>query len=549
MNYLKKNNKLKNLLAGTVTVMCVMFMCGCAKQEVPLNNVSKDEDLLVTTETQTESEEGIKDGEYMVDVTLEGGSGKAKVQSPTKLVIKDGKMTATIIWSSNKYDFMMVNDERIEPVTMEEFSEFEIPVAALDTKLAVSADTTAMSKPHLVDYTLYFDSSAITGKKVTAAEIEQNSSDKKESKNTLDQPVDANYDWNNIDRSVRIENDYATAFTIDAYDCGYKLITINEPVDKYLIIPEGMGKPANLAEDIVPIYQPVDNIYLCATVAMNLFVALDKLDAITLSGTKADSWYIEEAKKAMEDGKIQYAGKYSAPDYEMLLASGCKMAFESQMIYHTPEVKEGLENLGMTVFVDRSSNENEPLGRSEWIKVYGAILGCEDRANELFEEQKEAFENVLSKVSNDNKDKEKKSIAFFYFTSNGMVSVRKASDYIPKLIEYAGGEYVLDATVDDDKGNATMTMSMEDFYAASKDADYIIYNSTIGGELKSIDELIDKNSLMSDFKAVKEGKVYCIAKDLFQESMQLGKLAEDINTILYTEQIDENELNFVKPVK
>ena len=104
---------------------------------------------------------GVTDGEYTVDVILEGGSGKASVQSPAKLTVKDGKATAEIIWSSNKYDYMMVDGEKILPLSTEEFSVFDIPVAYFDYKLSVSADTTAMSTPHEISYTLYFDSSSI----------------------------------------------------------------------------------------------------------------------------------------------------------------------------------------------------------------------------------------------------------------------------------------------------------------------------------------------------------------------------------------------------
>ncbi len=104
---------------------------------------------------------GIADGEYTVEVKLEGGSGKATVQSPAKLTVKDGAATAEIIWSSNKYDYMIVGEEKFEPVSVEEFSVFEIPVKGFDYKLPVAADTTAMSTRHEIKYTLYFDSATI----------------------------------------------------------------------------------------------------------------------------------------------------------------------------------------------------------------------------------------------------------------------------------------------------------------------------------------------------------------------------------------------------
>ena len=103
----------------------------------------------------------LENGEYLVDVRLEGGSGKASVKSPAKLTVSDGTAVAEIIWSSNKYDYMVVNGEKIEPKSMDEFSIFEVPVTGFDYRMPVSADTTAMSTPHEIEYTLYFDSSSI----------------------------------------------------------------------------------------------------------------------------------------------------------------------------------------------------------------------------------------------------------------------------------------------------------------------------------------------------------------------------------------------------
>lgn len=103
----------------------------------------------------------LEDGNYTAEVTLEGGSGKATVESPAKLEIKDGKAIAELIWSSPNYDYMIVDGEKYEMTNTEGNSTFEIPVAAFDTALAVKADTVAMSEPHEIDYTLQFDSASI----------------------------------------------------------------------------------------------------------------------------------------------------------------------------------------------------------------------------------------------------------------------------------------------------------------------------------------------------------------------------------------------------
>lgn len=102
------------------------------------------------------------DGSYTCAVTLEGGSGRATVESPAALTVADGAMTATIVWSSQNYDYMLIDGEKYQPTNTEGNSTFEIPVAALDTALTVTADTVAMSTPHEIDYTLTFDSATLT---------------------------------------------------------------------------------------------------------------------------------------------------------------------------------------------------------------------------------------------------------------------------------------------------------------------------------------------------------------------------------------------------
>ena len=101
------------------------------------------------------------DGSYTCAVTLEGGSGRATVGSPAALTVANGAMTATIVWSSPNYDYMLIDGEKYLPINTEGNSTFEIPVAALDTALAVTADTVAMSTPHEIDYTLTFASATL----------------------------------------------------------------------------------------------------------------------------------------------------------------------------------------------------------------------------------------------------------------------------------------------------------------------------------------------------------------------------------------------------
>ena len=331
---------------------------------------------------------------------------------------------------------------------------------------------------------------------------------------------------------------YAEQFSVDYYDEDYALISIQDG-SRFLVVPEGKEAPEGLDEDITVLRQPVENIYLVATSAMDLFRAIGGIENIRLSGTEADGWYIEEAREAMENGDILYAGKYSAPDYERIVAENCGLAVESTMILHNPEVKEMLENFGIPVLVERSSYETHPLGRVEWMKLYAVILDKEAEAEAIFKEQQEMVEEIGAEENTG------KTVAFFYISSNGYVNVRKANDYVSKMIQLAGGEYVFSDLGDSENALSTMNMQMEDFYAGAKDADYIIYNSTIDGELETMEQLLEKSSLLGDFKAVQNGNAWCTGKNLFQETTGIGTMIADMHQMLTEDDPSLTELTYM----
>ena len=138
--------------------------------KVSVKNPVKEEDAEVSDDAEKDTEKtegkkiadlGVEDGSYTAEVTLTGGTGRATVDSPAAIEIKGDEATATIVWSSPYYDYMLVNDEKYLPVNKDGNSTFEIPIAEFDTEMEVTADTTAMSQPHAIDYTLNFDSSTL----------------------------------------------------------------------------------------------------------------------------------------------------------------------------------------------------------------------------------------------------------------------------------------------------------------------------------------------------------------------------------------------------
>lgn len=316
---------------------------------------------------------------------------------------------------------------------------------------------------------------------------------------------------------------YAREFTVDECAGGYNLLTIDG--SRYLTVPAGVAVPNGLDADITILQLPLQNIYLVSTSAMDPIIRIGGLDKVALSGTQAEGWYLPEARAAMQNGEITYAGRYSTPDYETILSAGCDLALENTMIYHTPKVKEQLESCGIPVLVERSSYESDPLARMEWVKLYGILLDRQQQAEQLFDAAVQQIAPLAARESTG------KTAAFFSITSNNLATVRKGNDYVAKMIELAGGQYVFSDLTDDGNNLATVNISLEEFYAAAKDADVLFYNSTIEGELHTLDELVTKCPALAECRAVQNRQVYCTAQSLFQQSMDLPALILDMHKV------------------
>ena len=294
---------------------------------------------------------------------------------------------------------------------------------------------------------------------------------------------DAAVAWDALSFDEAMPLDYAAQFSVSYAGDEYKRITIGQD-QEFLLVAEGAAVPSGVPEGVTILQQPLDEIYLVASAAMDSFAQLDAVDSIRFSGRKESDWYIEQAKEAMSAGDMLYAGKYSEPDYELILSQGCDLVLENTMIYHSPEVIEQFETLGIPVLVEMSSYESEPFGRMEWVK------------------------------------------------RNGAVNVRKSTDYVAKSIAMAGGEYVSFDNTEEENAQSTVTIQMEAFYSGAHDADVLIYNSIIDGGLTTIDELLALEPLLGDFKAVQNGNVWCLTKDFYQESLELSDLVVDLHTVL-----------------
>ena len=401
------------------------------------------------------------------------------------------------------------------------------------------------------------------------------------------------------------KNDVAEYFRLSRYEdasgAKYQLLETAGGLHRYLIVPAdaqvsnrksdhftARASEANSANkekkgdalELTVLQQPLTTTYVAASAVMAPLCDLGAVSQIRFSGLREEGWYVDEARTAMKAGSMLFAGRYSEPDYETLLREGCDLALESTMIYRSPEVIEKLNALGIPVYIDYSSYEPHVLGRLEWIRVYGALFGHEKKAQQWYASERdriraiqkdaetssgEAFQSGKSteksetKTSRNSKNEAssigtagtdtaadpRPTVVYFYVNSSGQIQVRQPHDYIPELLELAGARYLApDMSGLSGSRKSNVTVSLEDFYSSCRDADYLIYSATLDRPLSSIRELLGKNALFADFKAVKEGHVYTTDKDFYQLSDRMADFAEDVRRMLQ----GQGDMHFLKKV-
>lgn len=589
---MKKRKRL--FVPVTAIILFIILTCNACSPAKKNDDAGAQANVASTTPgSQAENSDGEtadvpEDGTYVPTMfTVSGGTGKVKITCP-EVVLTEGAAQAQIEFSSPHYEWVKADGVQYDPENADDAdrdnSVFRIPVR-LDEEMKISGLTTAMSEPHEIEYTIFIsltqtdDNAAAEGSeedavkedgpagssgKASEAEGESISADgedasaagKQSSGTAKTERVSDPPALEGLDFVSAMDTAYAETFDIFTYQPAdgsteevYRLIDVHDS-GLYLLLPEKTGADKsdasqkilkNLPASITVLQAPLDNIYVAATSSMALFDGAGAISQVKLTGTKKEGWYIDAPKKALADGSMVYAGKYSAPDYELLASSGCKLAVESMMILHSPEVKEKLEELGIPVFIDTSSNESHPLGRTEWVRLYGVLTGHEKEAEAFFAEQEKEFAQA------ENYTDTGLTVAFFSISSSGNVIVRAADDYIPRMIELAGGNYIFKDLLQKSGNSASVRLSVEDFYNTAKDADYLIYNATIENPVRSITELCGKSALLADFKAVQDGNVWQVQRSLYQSPDIAAQMITDLRRMLTGE--NTSEMTFLEQLK
>ena len=333
--------------------------------------------------SRVDSSTSLPDGVYTPDkFSFSGGTGKVGINC-TKVTVSGGKATATLVFSSPNYSYVKANGNKYYGSHSGSSSTFQIPVK-LNANNRIIGMTTAMSQDHEVEYTIYIYLAAADEAAGAAA--------------AAGAPEIAGLRFESAD-----EIEHATLFTIFRYEGGFIVIDVVD-VGSFLLVPEGAEVPTGAAEDATLIQLPVQSAYVASESAMVLIDGIEipaEADPVTLTG--CEGLALRRMALLADGGQLSFAGAWSAPDYTTLLMSGCDLAILTEPFSDAEtvdeadraiaaEVADRLGLLGVPAFVDRSAAEETELGRLEWIRVYGAIFGCEDAANAAYEAAVAALE-------------------------------------------------------------------------------------------------------------------------------------------------------------
>lgn len=342
---------------------------------------------------------------------------------------------------------------------------------------------------------------------------------------------------------------YAKHFAIDYYEEGYRLITIYDKdlavEAKLLTIPEGKTAPEDIPENIVRLQLPLENLVVSSAPVMSLINAIGCVDKVSMTTTDTSTWYIDEVNAALDSAEMVLIGSYKAPDYETMISKNPPFTVWSTMLKGVPEVMDQLKTLNVNYILDESTNERHPLGRTEWVKAYGVLCEKEEEAQAAFVAQVEKVENIIGELG-DKESGDKKTVAICYVTSSGKHYLRNGDDYIAAMLEMAGGINV-DVEGAGSKGSNSTEVTPETFYALVKDADIIIYNFSLGGKPDSLEDVADRLTQLSMFKAY-PNNIWCTTPKFYQVTDQMGSMADDLYQIMYNPEAGDT-LEYVYKLK
>ena len=369
-------------------------------------------------------------------------------------------------------------------------------------------------------------------------------------------------EYSQLTSTGKEENTFAELFSIehlkDENEKAYSKIEVFDKEKKldtsWLLLPEGVDKVSGAPAGVnIMTFRDRQNIMVSSASTMALINAMDALSKVPMT-TADTTWRIQEIKDAIDKGTVKEVGKYSKPDYEQIISIGAEkhvtFAVFSTMLDSVPDVYDQLtKTCNLRIMRDQSSYESHPLGRTEWIKIYGEIFDMRDKSDAVFNGQVEILNETTSKINVP--EAERKTVLIFYTTSTkDTFYVRNAADYVTELVNLGGGKQVAEIGAGK-SGNTKMTQEL--FIKKCSQADYVLYNWTSGAsgvKDESLQGLIDARlgDWFKDFKAYKEGNVWRTSNDFYQKMDKMGEMVADIYKMLYGENVSDT-LTYVNRLK
>lgn len=343
----------------------------------------------------------------------------------------------------------------------------------------------------------------------------------------LTQVVDARVNFDSEKNSVNIRKEmslkYTKGFKVEYLKGGMKKIT---DADKRTIILVAKGKevPEEYKNDII-INTPIDNVLIASTTQGCMLRALDEIPSIIGVTTKQDQWQINGVADAMKNGKIQYVGQNTAPDYEKISSLKPSITFMYSGPSGLHSMMKKYDELNLKYAANNEYLEEDPLGRMEWMKFISAFYDKEELAEKIFNDAVNKVNDTKNKVANIKKPK-----VAWGMVSKGKVYVPKPNSYVEKMIEIAGGEYVFK---DSDVGNGNI--SLEEFYAKAKDADILMYSS-LNQYTPTLKDMLDQAPILEDAKPIKDKQVWCFSPDYYQSIDKTDELVTDLAAIFHSKE-------------
>ncbi len=318
---------------------------------------------------------------------------------------------------------------------------------------------------------------------------------------------------------------YAKSFSVDNLEKGVKKYIDKEGRVVYFV-PEGVELEN---KDLLTLQIPVNRIAIFSTVDATLLRPIDKLDTIVATSNKADSWRIPEIKEKVENGDITFVGSKSELNTEELQRVDPEVIlFTYENLERTPVLIQTFDDLGLNWLGLSNHMEADPRARLEWVKLAGILTGKLDKATSYFDEQLAKIDEVEKKTAVE--DGEKPTFAWTFLFKD-LFYTKKAGDYSVKMAQIAGADTIFADLEPENDGNAKL--NAEEFYKGAENADFLIYDSIGGAEIKSVDDLVAYADYMKDLKAVKDNRVWGLKPNYFQSADYTADMINELYEIFH----------------